>query len=413
MSGSVKAGYQRTEIGVIPADWEVKKLRQISPSQSVGLVINPSSYFEDAGTVPMLVGSNVSENEIDWESAKKITEASNNLLPASRIYSGDLVMVRVGEPGITAVVPPEIDGCNCASMMIVRAHASFDSNWLCYAMNSYTGRSQVENVQYGTAQKQFNISDAVNFLYPVPSLNEQTRIAATLAQVDALITGLDQLIAKKRDIQQAAMQQLLTGQRRLPGFSGEWEVKRLGDLSDMGSGGTPHTGIPEYFGGHIPWVSIGDMTKGGKFLLSTDKNLTELGLSNCAAQVFQPGTVLYAMYASIGECSIAGCPMTTSQAILGIRPKGILSSEFLYYHLLSIKGSVKNMGQQGTQANLNAGMVRAFEIRLPRITEQTAIAAVLSDMDAELATLEARRDKTHQLKQGMMQALLTGRIRLV
>jgi type I restriction enzyme S subunit len=227
----MKPGYKQTEVGVIPEEWEVKSLKRISPKQSVGLVINPSTYFTPVGTVPILVGSNVSENSIDSTTANRISKASNEMLSASRLAAGDLVTVRVGEPGVTAVVPPELDGCNCASMMIVRKHSSFDSNWLCSAMNSHSGRQQVEHVQYGTAQKQFNISDAVDFRYPVPPLPEQRAIATALSDVDGLLGALDRLIAKKRDLKQAAMQQLLTGQTRLPGFKGEWVVKTLFELT--------------------------------------------------------------------------------------------------------------------------------------------------------------------------------------
>jgi len=119
------------------------------------------------------------------------------------------------------------------------------------------------------------------------------------------------------------------------------------------------------------------------------------------------------MYASLGECGIAAVPMCSSQAILGIRPKPALDSDFLYHFLLSIKRLVKTMGQQGTQANLNKGMVQAFQLRLPPLPEQVAIASVLSDMDAEIAALEAKLAKAHQIKQGMLQVLLTGKIRLV
>jgi len=247
----------------------------------------------------------------------------------------------------------------------------------------------------------------------IPPLPEQRAIAEALSDVDALLSGLDRLIAKKRDLKQAAMQQLLTGQTRLPGFHGEWEVKRLGDVAEMGSGGTPPSSTSKFYGGDIPWVSIADMTKGGKLIFSTDRNLTAEGLSSSTAQMFPEGTVLYAMYASLGECSIAAIPLCTSQAILGIRPKSNLSGEFLYYFLVSLKGTVKSLGQQGTQANLNKRMVQDFRLSLPSLQEQVAIAQVLSDMDAELAALEARREKTRQLKQGMMQELLTGRTRLV
>jgi type I restriction enzyme S subunit len=240
-------------------------------------------------------------------------------------------------------------------------------------------------------------------------ISEQRAIADALSDVDGLLAALDRLIAKKRDLKQAAMQQLLTGQLRLPGFHGEWEVKRLGDLAEMGSGGTPSSSNPDYYDGDIPWVSISDMTKGGKVITSTDRSLTRKGLANSAAQMFLKYTVLYAMYASLGECSIAGVSLCSSQAILGIRPKdNKLGAEFLYYLLTSM-----TLGQQGTQANLNKGMVQDFLLPLPALPEQTAIAEVLTDMDAELAALEQRRDKTRLLKQAVMQELLTGRTRLV
>ena len=236
MSKDVPVGYKLTEVGVIPEDWEVKRLKHISPSQSVGLVINPSSYFDEAGSVPMLVGSHIHEDHIDYESANRISAFSNNLLTSSRLSAGDIVTVRVGYPGVTAVIPPELDGCNCASMMIVRKHASFFSPWLCYVMNSRIGRYQIEHVQYGTAQKQFNISDAVNFVYPFPPLLEQKTIALVLSDTDALITSLDKLIAKKRDIKQAAMQQLLTGKQRLEGFGdrsiGKFKQTEVGMIPD-------------------------------------------------------------------------------------------------------------------------------------------------------------------------------------
>ena len=190
-------------------------------------------------------------------------------------------------------------------------------------------------------------------------------------------------------------------------------MKRLGHVAQMSSGGTPPSSVRDYYDGDIPWVSISDMTKGGKVIINTDRNLSRLGLENSAATIYPAGTVLYAMYASLGECSIAGIPLSSSQAILGIRPKNELDKEFLYYWLCSIKVLVKTLGQQGTQSNLNAGMVRAFSLQLPPFPEQTAIAAVLSDMDAEIAALEQRLVNTRALKQGMMQELLTGRARLV
>lgn len=412
MSGQVRPGYKLTEAGVIPEDWEVKMLKQISPIQSVGLVINPSSYYDDAGTVPMLVGSNVSENVIDWASSKRISELSNAKVGATRVFTGDLVTVRVGEPGVTAVIPPEIDGCNCASMMIVRRHYSFDSTWLCCLMNSKYGRTQVENVQYGTAQKQFNISDAVCFPYPVPPFVEQRAIAAALSDMDALISGLDQLIAKKREIKQAAMQQLLTGQKRLPGFSGEWEVKRLGDvLEKIVGGGTPSRSNENYWRGEIPWVTVKDFATFSPRV--AQETITQEGLKNSASNLIPSKTLITSTRMALGKAVIYEVNVSINQDLKALFPKPNICTKFLYYWFENNATTIDELGSGSTVKGISLGDLKAITFLLSSLEEQTAIANTLSDMDSELATLKTRRDKTHQLKQGMMQELLTGKTRLI
>lgn len=296
----------------------------------------------------------------------------------------------------------------------------FDPNEICsneyanYALNTTGSVARLRALATGTTSvAAIYTRDLMGLQIIVPPQPEQRSIATALSEVDALLGALDRLISKKRDLKQAAMQQLLTGRTRLPGFSGEWEVKRLGEVAEMDSGGTPLSSVPAYYGGGIPWVSIADITKAGKVLVATEKTLTSLGVERSAAQMFPAGTILYAMYASVGECAIAHTAVCTSQAILGIRPDNQIDNEFLYYYLVSIKGRVKSLGQHGTQANLNKGMVQDFYVRLPSREEQAAIATVLADMDAETAALEARRAKTRDLKQAMMQELLTGRTRLL
>ena len=394
MNAEVRPGYKQTEVGVIPQDWEVKRLRDISPSQTVGLVINPSSYFDEAGTIPMLVGSHVSENSISWQTANKITEKSNNQVSASRLYANDLVMVRVGEPGVTAVVPPELDGCNCASMMIIRQGRAFDSTWLCYVMNSDIGRKQVENVQYGTAQKQFNISDAVNFVYPTPPFAEQKAIASALSGVESVITSLDQLIAKKRDIQQAVMQQLLTGQRRLPGFSGEWEVKRLGDVVEIKKGQliTEKLASP----GDIPVVAGGK--KPAYFHSAANRSGKNITISASGASAGYVAFFETPIFAS--DCSTIG--ESDKYEIL-----------FVYYFLKSRQEDIYKAQTGGAQPHIHPADIYPLVVTWPDKAEQTAIATILSDMDSERAMLEARRDKAKQLKVGMMQQLLSGSLRII
>jgi type I restriction enzyme, S subunit len=200
----------------VPEHWVKKRLKHISPKQSVGVVVNPTTYVDDSGTVPFLYGANIKEFEIDFDNARRISEESNALLAKSRLRSGDLVSVRVGEPGITAVIPPERDGCNCASVMFVRRSEYFDSAWLCYVMNSRTGRYQVEVVQYGAAQKQFNIEHAVEFGYPVPPMSEQRDIACyldrTLGNIGSTIEKTARSILLLKEHRSALITAAVTGQ---------------------------------------------------------------------------------------------------------------------------------------------------------------------------------------------------------
>ncbi|WP_397533891.1 restriction endonuclease subunit S [Roseateles sp.] len=390
MSGDqIKPGYKRTELGMIPEDWLAVNLNAVCTMKS---------------------GEGITAERIDDFSAYPCY-GGNGLRGYTSRYTHDGRFALIGRQGALCGNVNSAQGKFYASehAVVVTPKAGIDITFLTYAL----GRMRLNRYTESSAQPGLSVSKVLALRLSVPGNElEQRTIADTLSSVDAVLAKLDQLIAKKRDLKQAAMQQLLTGQTRLPGFSGEWEVKRLGDVADMGSGGTPLSSVAAYYDGDIPWVSISDMTKGGKVIEFTERNLTELGFANSAAQMFPAGTVLYAMYASLGECSIAGIPLCTSQAILGIRPRDKLHGEFLFYYLTSLKATVKNLGQQGTQANLNKGMVQNFRLSLPTVEEQTAIATVLSEMDAELAALEDRRDKTRAIKQGMMQELLTGRIRL-
>jgi type I restriction enzyme S subunit len=201
-------------LGEIPAHWEVKRLRDISPSLGVGVVVNPSQFVVDDG-LPFLYGGDIGEGQIYGEQARRISPQDSRRLPKSQLRPGDLVMVRVGAPGVTAVVPPEFDGANCASMLVIRRDLAVASSWLCYALNSRYVRSQVEVVQYGAAQEQFNVSHAVNFLVAVPPLAEQEHIGAFLdretMKLDALTTKVNEAIDRLKELRTALISAAVTG----------------------------------------------------------------------------------------------------------------------------------------------------------------------------------------------------------
>jgi len=252
---------------------------------------------------------------------------------------------------------------------------------------------------------------------PIPQVAEEQRaIAAALSDVDALLAKLDQLIAKKRDLKQAAMQQLLTGQARLPGFSGEWEMRRLEEIADIRSGGTPSTVVPQFWDGNIPWCTPTDITTlgGRKYLCDTSRMITLDGLKSSSAEMIPAHSSVMTSRATIGECAINTVPVSTNQGFKNFIPFETADAEFLYYLLTTQKSGFISLCGGSTFLEIGKAQLAVYQVRLPSAkVEQTAIATILSDMDAELAALEARRDKIRALKQGMMQELLTGRIRLI
>lgn len=201
-------------LGKIPAHWEVRRLRHISPSLGVGVVVNPSNYVADEG-LPFLYGGDISEGQIHADEARRISRQDSRHLPKSELRPGDLVMVRVGAPGVTAVVPPDLDGANCASLLVIRRSHEAASSWLCYALNSRHVRSQIEVVQYGAAQEQFNVSHAVNFVIALPPLEEQNSIADYLdcetARIDALATKARESATLLQEYRTALISAAVTG----------------------------------------------------------------------------------------------------------------------------------------------------------------------------------------------------------
>jgi type I restriction enzyme, S subunit len=245
---------------------------------------------------------------------------------------------------------------------------------------------------------------------PSPPLPEQQAIAEALGDADALIGALGALIAKKRDIKQGAMQELLTGQRRLPGFNSSWELKRVAQFGEVVTGGTPSTKSRELWGGQIPWVTPTDITKGQRDVFHSERQLTPEGLISIRALPAE--SVLVTCIASIGKNALLKTQGACNQQINAIIPTGN-NSDFLYY--LFENSSQFLQANAGTTATsiISKKAFRELSFSVPNELEQRAIAAVLSDIDAELAALDAKLAMARALKQGMMQVLLMGEVRLV
>lgn len=307
-------------------------------------------------------------------------------------------------------------GCVSPLYTVFKMTANYNIDFYELYFKSNIWNRQAYNIaNFGARFDRMNITDTdfFNMPIPVPPLAEQEKIAEILSLWDKAIEQTKELIAYKEKQKKGLMQNLLTGKKRLSGFTDEWKTTKLGEVTEMNSGGTPTTSKIEYYNGNINWVSITDITSHYKHLYNTKTKITELGLQNSSAKIFPVNTILYAMYASIGECIIAKEEMTTSQAILGIRCSNNIYYEYLFYLLYNYKDKSKTLAQQGTQANLNKEIVENFIFQIPTsLDEQKAIADILCKADEEIELLKKQLDLYMEQKKGLMQNLLTGKVRV-
>jgi len=404
----VKAGYKQTEVGIVPSDWNIKPCTSLSDLITVGIVIRPAQYYVKQG-VPALRSANIREDGINDIDMVFISEKANRLLSKSQVRVGDLLTVRTGYPGTTAVVPPSFAGSNCIDLLIMRPSKDVNSKYLSYWINSSHGKDQVLRNQGGLAQQHFNVGELRNLLVALPpTLAEQQAIAEALSDADALLTSLDALIA---------MQELLTGKKRLPGFSGGWKKYVLSDIGSFSKGrgikkdevvsdgipciryGEIYTHYDDYIRRFYSFISPRTAKQSQRIkkgdLLFTGSGETAEGIGKCVA--FLGDEEVYA-----GGDVVIFSPVDQNSMYLG----------YLMNHSSMVIQKAR-MAQGDAIVHISAQKIGQLRLLLPNIVEQTAIAEILSDMDAEIAAIEQKREKTRLLKQGMMQELLTGRIRLV
>ena len=405
---ATQTGYKASELGMIPQDWEIRRIRDFAPLQRAFDL--PNSEIQ-SGDYPVVYSNGIG-NYHNCYTVKSPCIATGR--------SGTLGKVHYVEQDCwvhnTSLWVTKFDNCEPKFIYFLFQKIGF------------------ERFASGSGVPTLNRNDAHEFKIALPkSTAEQTAIATVLSDTDALISSLQTLIAKKQAIKLSAMQNLLSGKIRLPEFTQrpdgsskttrqtelgcvpeDWEVVELEKVAEIKSGGTPSTNRSEFWNGHILWCTPTDITSlSGKYLSDTNRKITEMGLNNSAAELLPIGSVLMTSRATIGECAIAKRPMTTNQGFKNFICNRTVNNEFLYYLLSSQKDKFIELCNGSTFLEISTTQVRKFKITIPKsTTEQTSIAQLLSNMDAEIEALGCRLKKTQALKQGMMQALLTGKIRL-
>jgi type I restriction enzyme S subunit len=396
----VRPGYKQTEMGVIPQDWELTPLAHLCAFITKGST--PTTYgfkWEQSGVL-FLRSECVSEHGFDLTQSMFISPAAHVALRRSEVEDGDILVTITGNVGRVV----RLAGVGKANLnqhiARVRVTAPYaDAGYISHFLSQPASRRRFSAITTGQAYPQISLRQVRDAEIPLPPLSEQRAIAAALSDVDALLAKLDALIAKKRDLKQAAMQQLLTGRTRLPGFSGEWEVKPVGEVFGVTAGGDVD-----------PLRSKGYRDEIYRYPIYSNA-ITGLGLYGfCSYADHQAGSITITARGTLGVANFRDHAYTAIGRVLVLEPKDEVDSRFFAAIINNrIEFAVESTGVP----QLTAPQISTYKLPAPPLPEQTAIATALSDMDAEIAGLEASRDKTHALKHGMMQELLTGRIRLV
>jgi type I restriction enzyme S subunit len=422
-------GYKQTEVGVIPVNWKVDILEKVSAFITKGSTPTTYGFSWEKDGVLFLRSECVSERGLDLSESMYVSEKAHRVLKRSEVRSGDILITITGNVGRSICLDEKVVEGNI-NQHIARVRiisGDINSTYVFHYLSQRAVRKYFQSITTGQAYPQISLTQVRNTEIPYPSLKEQTAIANALSDVDALITSLGKLITKKRAIKTAAMQQLLTGKKRLPPFDlihtgykqtelGEipedWEVATLNNLCPIMTGNTPSTSQSKYYGDEYLFVSPADL-QGQKYVTCTSKLLSKKGFSIC--RKYPKHSILFTCIGStIGKCGMASKKLTSNQQINAVLPSEKIEMDYLYYQLLYTAPRVKQQAGEQAVPIVNKTQFGEHLVLVPNDgNEQKAISKALSDIDEEIERLEQRLNKTQQLKQGMMQELLTGRTRLI
>ena len=401
-------GYKRTEVGVIPEDWECVKIKDVATiSMCKRIFANQTSTI---GDVPFYKIGTFGKEADAYISSKLYVEYRNKY---SFPQKGDILISAAGTLGRTVVYDGEKAYFQDSNIVWL----DINKTRLCNEyLNQYYKVIKWASSEGSTIARLYNGIIYATYI-SLPPLQEQQRIAEALSDVDGMISSLEKLIAKYKSIKTACLQRMFpqngetVPRMRLPGFTGAWEQRKLGELGTITTGNTPSTSIPDYYSDDgIVWVTPTDICENITF--ESARKLSDLGQQ--VGRVVPKNTILVTCIASIGKNTMLGNTGSFNQQINGLTPN---ENKYDPYFLLTESAlwsaKMKGSAAAGTMQIVNRTEFSELKTWLPSLIEQQAIGAFFKQLD-HLITLHQRKlEKVQKIKQGMMQQLLTGKIRLV
>lgn len=421
----LRAGYKRTEVGIIPKDWDVDRLGKCllgSPDYGIN-----AAAVTHSDSLPAYI--RITDITDDGQfSREKLTSVDHPAASRYLLDVGDLLFARTGASVGKSYLYKPTDGTLVFAGFLIRVKpnpSKLLSKFLAAYVQTAAYWAWVKTMSMRSGQPGISAREFAQLPIPRPPVREQQAIADALSDCDVLVSSLNTLIAKKLDLMQGAMQQLLTGRMRLPGFYGKWDTMTLGEIfSFLRTANNPRSELSE--DGDIKYIHYGDIhTKWYVFLDCANAELP-LIRSNRVANVpfLEDGDLIMADasedYEGVG-ISVEVKNATGRRVVSGLHTlalrgdKTVIADGFKGFlqFIPAMRSSLQKAATGISVYGISKSSVQRVSLLLPKIKEQQAIAEVLSDMNAEIVALEKKRDKIRVLKQGMMQELLTGKTRLV
>jgi len=407
--------FRDSPIGRVPKDWEISRLGVITENVK--------------GRKPARLLDEKSENSLPYLKAEYMRSNSNvkwcerddpNIV---KVNDSDLIMIWDGS--YSGDVFTGFEGALASTMVRIIPEEKLSANFLYYFLS--TKFEFLRGTTSGTGVPHVSKGIYENLLIPLPSLVEQRAVVGVLGVVDSAIGLVDEVIAKTERLKKGLMQELLTkgiGHKEykdtpIGKTPKTWHTLKIGNIAELKSGGTPYRERPEYWqNGDIPWIKSGELNDGE--IYSSQEKISELGLENSSAKVFQKGTLLMALYGkgTVSKTAILGIDSATNQAICAFLPKDRqIDPKFLQYYLIFARnrllGQLANPSSDVGRTNIYLNMLESFRISLPeKIEEQKKISEILSAVDKKLELERAERMRLERIKRGLMDLFLTGKVRV-
>lgn len=418
INSQLPKGYQRTEAGVIPNDWKVLTIGEVGEILG-GRQRSPSNIGEQTKYLRV---ANVFDGYID---SSDVLEMPFSASEKARfmLHEGDILLNEgqsidlVGRSAIYRGIPENC--CFQNTLIRFRAMPQIAIDYAQSVFQHYLRTGVFAAIAMQTTSiAHLGAGRFASLHIAVPSFAEQEAIASALSDADGYIESLEKLIAKKRLVKQGTMQELLSGKRRLPGFSGKWQTKKLSELGEWTGGTTPSMQNTDYWQhGTIPWISSGDVKS--IHLNTTAYSIAAIAVQRGNAILIPANSIIMVTRSGILRkyfpVAIVTQKMAINQDIKAILPDRVIMPDFLLQTMIANGDKILSrcLKSGTTVESIEFSWLKSFSVNLPPLAEQSAIVKVLSYMDAEIEALEAKLAKARKMKEGMMQELLTGRIRLI